>query len=244
MSRKVAEDVGQILDILLYDVESYNEGRKSFFVDYCLLGKGNPNETRFVLGKIILETLNCDIVVESEVGKKKENPAQSEINEDDGHQYLSDFIKNQCLDKTSGKRPPTSESKLEGAKKQKNGDKNGKVVTKKEVAEAYQKPEEENGTENKQEGFENDEYSDEPRKHAKELENIGSGKSRGKPKKKKLPTAIQKSNLTLNKGKKKEVRLKEKDCGSLEHDKTCKKIGKNRAVKENGNRLQLSSLFK
>ncbi|KAI4386858.1 hypothetical protein MLD38_004747 [Melastoma candidum] len=62
ISKKVAKDVGAIFQPLVNDVESFNTKRKSFEIDYCLLGKGFLPETRFTLGKIILDTLNDGVL--------------------------------------------------------------------------------------------------------------------------------------------------------------------------------------
>ncbi|GJU34208.1 hypothetical protein Tco_1182562 [Tanacetum coccineum] len=52
-------------------VETYRKGRSSFAINYDLLKKGDSLETRFVLGKIILNTIGCgtDIHLDSELNK-------------------------------------------------------------------------------------------------------------------------------------------------------------------------------
>ena len=42
-------------------METYKKGRSSFEINYDLLGKGDSLETRFALGKIILDTMGCGI---------------------------------------------------------------------------------------------------------------------------------------------------------------------------------------
>lgn len=59
--KKTGNSVAQLFDVLLNDVESYKSGRENFMIDYFLLGKGNEDETRFVLGKVILETLGSGL---------------------------------------------------------------------------------------------------------------------------------------------------------------------------------------
>lgn len=47
-----------IFKVLSHDLQSYEKERKCFDINFTLLGKGDLFETRFVLGKIILDTLN------------------------------------------------------------------------------------------------------------------------------------------------------------------------------------------
>lgn len=51
----------QLFHVLSHKVEAYNEGRTSFEINFDLLKKGYSLETRFALGKIILNTLGCGI---------------------------------------------------------------------------------------------------------------------------------------------------------------------------------------
>lgn len=48
--------------MLVNDIELYKNKRKSAEINYDMLGKGHISETRFVLGKIILETMSSGIV--------------------------------------------------------------------------------------------------------------------------------------------------------------------------------------
>ncbi|KAJ9172580.1 hypothetical protein P3X46_015797 [Hevea brasiliensis] len=69
--KKTGNHVAQLFDVLLNDVESYESGRENFMIDYFQLGKGNQHETRFVLGKVILETLSSGLIkVGMEVGRE------------------------------------------------------------------------------------------------------------------------------------------------------------------------------
>ncbi|XP_017969912.1 PREDICTED: uncharacterized protein LOC18610659 isoform X2 [Theobroma cacao] len=57
--KKTARDAAKIFDLMVDDIESFVNGRQreSPGINYHLLGKGDPRETRYVLGKIILETM-------------------------------------------------------------------------------------------------------------------------------------------------------------------------------------------
>lgn len=56
-----AHGAAQLFHVVAHKVDNYNKGRKSFEMDYNLLQKGDVSETRFVLGKIILNTMGCGI---------------------------------------------------------------------------------------------------------------------------------------------------------------------------------------
>ncbi|XP_021273600.1 uncharacterized protein LOC110408821 isoform X1 [Herrania umbratica] len=57
--KKTARDAAKIFDLMVDDIESFINGRQreSPGINYHLLGKGDPRETGYVLGKIILETM-------------------------------------------------------------------------------------------------------------------------------------------------------------------------------------------
>ncbi|WRX08806.1 Poly A polymerase [Theobroma cacao] len=57
--KKTARDAAKIFYLMVDDIESFVNGRQreSPGINYHLLGKGDPRETRYVLGKIILETM-------------------------------------------------------------------------------------------------------------------------------------------------------------------------------------------
>ncbi|KAI4331361.1 hypothetical protein MLD38_029552 [Melastoma candidum] len=55
---KVARDVGEIFRPLASDVESFKSKREGFEIDYQFLKRGFLSETRFALGKIILDTMS------------------------------------------------------------------------------------------------------------------------------------------------------------------------------------------
>jgi poly(A) polymerase len=63
----------------LSDVESYESQKEGFSIDYVLLGKGNPCEVRFVLGKIILDTITEGTVIEPLNSVKKKQSTRNHI---------------------------------------------------------------------------------------------------------------------------------------------------------------------
>lgn len=84
----------EIFQVLVNDIESYNNGREFFEIDYHLLGKGNLHEARFVLGKIILETMSGEVVNEErKVVKEGRTEVQPDISEENCDLELSDLVK-------------------------------------------------------------------------------------------------------------------------------------------------------
>ncbi|KAK1440520.1 hypothetical protein QVD17_06348 [Tagetes erecta] len=61
VSKNTAHGTAQLFHVLSHEVETYSKGRSSFEMNHQLLGKGDPSETRFALGKIILNTMGCGI---------------------------------------------------------------------------------------------------------------------------------------------------------------------------------------
>ncbi|KAK9071478.1 hypothetical protein SSX86_010047 [Deinandra increscens subsp. villosa] len=61
ISRNSAHGTAQLFHVLSHKVETYNKGRNSFEMNHQLLGKGDASETRFALGKIIINTMGCGI---------------------------------------------------------------------------------------------------------------------------------------------------------------------------------------
>ena len=59
--KKTAKHTANIFDLMVEDIKSFINGRcrDSPEINYHLLGKGEPCETRYVLGKIILETMKA-----------------------------------------------------------------------------------------------------------------------------------------------------------------------------------------
>lgn len=60
VSEKMGSNVSKLFKILESDIESYDNRRKTCEINYQLLKKGDPDETRFMLGKIIMETMNSE----------------------------------------------------------------------------------------------------------------------------------------------------------------------------------------
>ncbi|XP_006340829.1 uncharacterized protein [Solanum tuberosum] len=69
VSKNMRKVVEVIFDVLIGDVRSLKTRRNSFEIDYTLLGKGQTRETRFVLGKVILDTIAPGVIPGSEVMK-------------------------------------------------------------------------------------------------------------------------------------------------------------------------------
>ncbi|GMY11103.1 poly(a) polymerase i [Fagus crenata] len=116
------KDVSVIFQVLLYDIESYNNGRESFEINYHLLGKGDLHETRFVLGKIILETMSGGVVKGGRNAVKEgRTQLQPDVSEENGDLVLSDLVKDAFKDRNHKRSLSTSnpEVKQEMVKKQK-----------------------------------------------------------------------------------------------------------------------------
>lgn len=117
VGKKTGYDVVQLFEVLVNDIESYDNRRESFVINYSLLGKGNLHETRFVLGKVILETLSGELVGGAEIVKE-----EPEVVEENCNSTISDLLKDQVVVKNNKKRillPFDPEPKQEMAKKQK-----------------------------------------------------------------------------------------------------------------------------
>ncbi|XP_049382349.1 uncharacterized protein LOC125846786 isoform X2 [Solanum stenotomum] len=69
VSKNMRKVVEVLFDVLIGDVRSLKTRRNSFEIDYTLLGKGQTRETRFVLGKVILDTIAPGVILGSEVIK-------------------------------------------------------------------------------------------------------------------------------------------------------------------------------
>lgn len=62
---KTAKDTARLFSVLVHDVEHYDSVRNSFNIDYELLRKGDEQEMRFVLGRIVMDTMSSGVVQES-----------------------------------------------------------------------------------------------------------------------------------------------------------------------------------
>ncbi|KAK2966854.1 hypothetical protein RJ640_027813 [Escallonia rubra] len=72
VSKNKGTDAGELFKVLVHNAESHTVGRKNFEIDYHLLGDGNACEERFVLGKIIMDTMGC-VVQGSEVTEEEKD---------------------------------------------------------------------------------------------------------------------------------------------------------------------------
>ncbi|CAI9272231.1 unnamed protein product [Lactuca saligna] len=61
ISKNSGHGAAQLFNVVAHNVENYNKGRSCFEMEYGLLGKGDVSETRFALGKIILNTMGCRV---------------------------------------------------------------------------------------------------------------------------------------------------------------------------------------
>lgn len=66
----MGQHVEHVFNIRTKDITSLKTHRNSLEIDYRLLGEGNVREIRFVLGKIILDTLVCGDDKDIEVSKR------------------------------------------------------------------------------------------------------------------------------------------------------------------------------
>ncbi|KAJ0770844.1 putative polynucleotide adenylyltransferase [Helianthus annuus] len=85
-----------LFDVIAHKVETYNKGRASFDINYDLLKRGDLVETRFALGKIILNTMGCGVDLEFDLDR------DSDLNE------VSSCLKGEYIvnEKEDRKQPP------------------------------------------------------------------------------------------------------------------------------------------
>lgn len=103
----MAKDVAQIFQVLVDNIVFYKNTRKSFKIDYTLLGQGNLYETRFALGKIILGTMSCGpLQGENEDVEENNHVQQITIDgiESNDNTELSDIVKQQVVNQRGRKR--------------------------------------------------------------------------------------------------------------------------------------------
>ncbi|KAF4377671.1 hypothetical protein G4B88_006951 [Cannabis sativa] len=91
--KRTSKDVAEIFQLLVKKkgCQSHEQRRKCFDIDYALLGQGYLWETRFVVGKVILETMGCWQRRGDNVSEEN-NCMHTEIT---GDTRLSDVIKEQ-----------------------------------------------------------------------------------------------------------------------------------------------------
>ncbi|KAK6127584.1 hypothetical protein DH2020_038674 [Rehmannia glutinosa] len=76
VSQKMGQHVKHIFNVLAKDATSLKSGNRCLDIDYSLLTAGNVSETRFVLGKIILDTLLYGPFGERRASKSKKDNIQ------------------------------------------------------------------------------------------------------------------------------------------------------------------------
>ncbi|KAM3306355.1 hypothetical protein P3S67_013225 [Capsicum chacoense] len=97
VSNKMGRTVELMFDILVQDVTSLKTGKNIYRIDYGSLGKGYMRETRFLLGKVILDTVvprvtpgvNKEIIEEKHIllevdGQQKEDASPENFHENLG----------------------------------------------------------------------------------------------------------------------------------------------------------------
>ncbi|KAK6924566.1 Poly A polymerase, head domain [Dillenia turbinata] len=92
--RKVSKNVARIFDVQVKEVESYEKERKSLEIDLLLLGKGDIYETRFALGKIIMDTMYSRFSQEED---KLVKEFSSALSDNEKHQLVCNKNKRQSL---------------------------------------------------------------------------------------------------------------------------------------------------
>ncbi|XP_077246836.1 uncharacterized protein LOC143886662 [Tasmannia lanceolata] len=64
ISNQKGKFVSELFDVFTTDMHSYDLKRESYNIDCKLLSKGNKNETRFVLGKVIMDMMSSMCILE------------------------------------------------------------------------------------------------------------------------------------------------------------------------------------
>lgn len=121
----MANNVREIFQVLVNDVESYNDGRGCFEINHDSLGKGFLRETRHVLGKIILNTMNGGVVQGEEAveGKKLMDTVgyqqETVVSKQNEGSSLSHLIAQEVFkDHNKSRQPVSSSELLEGVDEQ------------------------------------------------------------------------------------------------------------------------------
>ena len=92
--KKIANNVAELFQLMVQSVGSHEKRRECFNIDYHLLGKGYMWETRFVLGKVILETMGCATSQRGEENVGEENNYIHTDNiKENLNKKLSDLVK-------------------------------------------------------------------------------------------------------------------------------------------------------
>lgn len=259
VSKKIEKNVRQVFDVLLEGVENYKSEKDSVEIYYDLLGKGDLEETRFVLGKIILETIGGGLAARMKVvGKEEKENLLLDV-------CKEDLVKNEIVVKKSRKRglaPSVSELKLKTAKRQDRSRLDKDLTIKKQ--EVVREEEREQIGEENQIAVERCQLAAEEIKMTEEnilekkdchsLSQVGSNKKIHKQKKvepvpKEEGQQIGEENKTVETcqllAEEEENILEKKDCNSLSRERSNNKIDKQKkAGGKNISRIPLSSFFK
>ncbi|KAJ7944068.1 Poly(A) polymerase [Quillaja saponaria] len=111
--RKTGQGVTEVFKVLMNDIKSYQHRRGTFDINYCMLGDGHISEIRFVLGKIILNTMSDGIVQKREPIEAEKSHSQPEGTKEDGDVALSDLIKHSLSKRDKRRVPSTSKPELQ-----------------------------------------------------------------------------------------------------------------------------------
>ncbi|XP_011650262.1 uncharacterized protein LOC101212579 isoform X2 [Cucumis sativus] len=134
VSNKTARDVAIIFEVLAKHVKSYKDEKKDFKIDYKRLGKGLfLRENRYVLGKIILETLEDAILQGNEnIPDRNQNLRIDAPTKETSDSPVADLVQEQLVkgNKKVRKRPSVSEVELKANKKYKLVRKEGSISDK------------------------------------------------------------------------------------------------------------------
>ncbi|MCL7044987.1 hypothetical protein MKW94_002355 [Papaver nudicaule] len=68
ISKAVAQNVGELFRVLKQNIETYANKREGFDIDYGLLAMDNIEETRFVLGKVIMDAMSSGVIIQEQKG--------------------------------------------------------------------------------------------------------------------------------------------------------------------------------
>lgn len=101
VSKKLAQEVAAVFYVLVNDVESYRSEKDNFEINHNLLGMGHKSEIRFVVGKVILETMSNAIVREREVSEASKEgtneKCQSQLSDSPNSQLVTKKDKGRAL---------------------------------------------------------------------------------------------------------------------------------------------------
>ncbi|GMJ07870.1 hypothetical protein HRI_004456200 [Hibiscus trionum] len=124
--KRIAKNTAKLFDLMVEDIESFTKGRERISpeINYHLLGRGDPCETRYVLGKIILETMKSGPCRDAaEIATDEEDCLQPKASEE----FLTN---NQSPTKKDKRRAPSLS----------NSDGKGRMPKKQKVVETNQNP--------------------------------------------------------------------------------------------------------